>query len=154
MCDNQSAIKLVHNNEFHQRTKHINVKFHFIREKQQDKTVEVKYIETGRQPADMCTKRLSRERLSRCKVSVGLVPLLCLALLSLFVPPADAVFHSAAPVIWRESSQPVITGSISVSYRLEMIPACERYKGKDMKAWCSDLFERHIYPDLHHFCSM
>ena len=30
--DNQSAIKLVRNPEFHQRTKHIDVKFHFIRD--------------------------------------------------------------------------------------------------------------------------
>ena len=31
-CDNQGAIKLVHNPEFHRRTKHIDVKYHFIRQ--------------------------------------------------------------------------------------------------------------------------
>jgi hypothetical protein len=32
LCDNQSAIRLAKNPEFHQRTKHIQIKYHFIRE--------------------------------------------------------------------------------------------------------------------------
>jgi hypothetical protein len=44
LCDNQSAIGLVHNPAHHQRTKHIDVKFHFIREKQSSNFIEIMYI--------------------------------------------------------------------------------------------------------------
>lgn len=57
-CDNQSAIRLVRNPEFHKRTKHIDVQFHFIREKQEDGTIDVQYIPTDQQLADIFTKPL------------------------------------------------------------------------------------------------
>ncbi|KAG5871047.1 hypothetical protein JTB14_021194 [Gonioctena quinquepunctata] len=38
--DNQSAIKLIHNPEFHNRTKHVDIQFHFVREKFQDGEIE------------------------------------------------------------------------------------------------------------------
>ena len=60
LCDNQSAIKLVDNPEFHQRTKHIDVKYHFIREQQTNGTIGVNYIESQNQRADILTKPLSR----------------------------------------------------------------------------------------------
>ena len=44
LCDNQSAIKLVHKTEFHQRTKHLDVKYHFIHEQQTNGTIDVNYI--------------------------------------------------------------------------------------------------------------
>ncbi len=59
-CDNQSAIKMVHNPEFHSRTKHIDVHLHFIREKQDDKTIAIQYISTHDQLADIFTKPLRR----------------------------------------------------------------------------------------------
>lgn len=46
LCDNQSAITLIHNPTHHQRTKHIDVKFHFFREKQLDGVIDVVYIQT------------------------------------------------------------------------------------------------------------
>ena len=50
LCDNQSAISLVHNPAHHQRTKHIDVKFHFIREKQASNFIDIMYIDTQHQP--------------------------------------------------------------------------------------------------------
>ena len=64
-CDNQSAIKLVHNPEFHKRTKHIDVQYHFIREKQQDHTIDIQYIDTDNQVADIFTKALPADRFKR-----------------------------------------------------------------------------------------
>lgn len=58
--DNQSAIKLAKNPEFHKRTKHIDVKFHFIREKVANREIEVKYVPTKCQRADVFTKALPR----------------------------------------------------------------------------------------------
>jgi hypothetical protein len=59
-CDNQSAIKMVQNPEFHSRTKHIDVHIHFVREKQDDKTISIQYISTHDQLADILTKPLHR----------------------------------------------------------------------------------------------
>ncbi|GKC50392.1 hypothetical protein Tco_1073137, partial [Tanacetum coccineum] len=45
-CDNQSAIHLSRNHVFHERTKHINVRYHFIREVLEAKTVKVLKVGT------------------------------------------------------------------------------------------------------------
>ncbi|KAG5861871.1 hypothetical protein JTB14_014719 [Gonioctena quinquepunctata] len=58
--DNQSAIKLIHNPEFHNRTKHVDIQFHFVREKFQDGEIEPVYVSTKLQEADPLTKALPR----------------------------------------------------------------------------------------------
>ena len=59
--DNQSAICLVKNPEFHKRTKHVDIQYHFIRGQFQDKVIDLEYIPTGLQTADILTKALPRE---------------------------------------------------------------------------------------------
>ena len=44
--DNQSAIKIIKNSEYHKRTKHIEVRFHFIREKFNDQDFFLEYIQS------------------------------------------------------------------------------------------------------------
>lgn len=61
--DNQSAIKLAHNPEYHKRTKHIDIRYHFVREVCDSGKVQVSYIETKRQLADFLTKPLSKNLL-------------------------------------------------------------------------------------------
>ena len=61
-CDNQGAICLSKNPELHQRTKHIDIRYHFIREQVESETIEVIYTPTAEQPADMLTKALSGPR--------------------------------------------------------------------------------------------
>ena len=60
--DNQSAIHLVRNPVFHKRTKHIDVHFHFIREKVNEGKIRVEYVPSENQRADMFTKALPRDR--------------------------------------------------------------------------------------------
>lgn len=60
--DNQSAIKLVKNPEFHKRTKHIDIRYHYIREKVEAKDIMIKYVPSEQQKADMFTKALPKER--------------------------------------------------------------------------------------------
>lgn len=56
--DNQSAIRLVKNPEFHKRTKHIDIRYHFIREKFEAKIFDLEYVETKNMIADVFTKAL------------------------------------------------------------------------------------------------
>ena len=70
-CDNQSAIKLVRNPEFHQRTKHIDVKYNFIREQQERGRIDVKYIATEEQMADIFTKSLPGPRFVMLRDMIG-----------------------------------------------------------------------------------
>lgn len=56
--DNQSAIKLINNPVYHKKTKHIDVKFNFIREKVQQKLIDIQYVQSSEQLADILTKAL------------------------------------------------------------------------------------------------
>lgn len=58
-CDSQSAIALSKNNVHHERTKHIDVKCHYIRDIISNGTVEVLKISTEKNPADIFTKVLA-----------------------------------------------------------------------------------------------
>lgn len=71
--DNQSAIRLTKNPEFHQRTKHIDIRYHYIREKVQDFELCVNYIPTALQRADIFTKPLPKERFKSLTSLLGLV---------------------------------------------------------------------------------
>ena len=58
MADNQSAIALSRNPEFHKRTKHFNVKFHYQRAVLNAGEIELQYVPTEEQAADGLTKPL------------------------------------------------------------------------------------------------
>lgn len=60
--DNQSAIRLTKNPVMHQRTKHIDVRHHFIREKIESKEISVVFVPTDTQKADLFTKAMPRAR--------------------------------------------------------------------------------------------
>ncbi|HEX4706357.1 MAG TPA: reverse transcriptase domain-containing protein, partial [Candidatus Udaeobacter sp.] len=70
--DNQSAIAIARNPEFHDRTKHIEVRYHFLRQKIENREIELEYIPTGEQVADALTKGLSREKLVSFSAKMGL----------------------------------------------------------------------------------
>ncbi|GKA69043.1 integrase, catalytic region, zinc finger, CCHC-type containing protein [Tanacetum coccineum] len=61
-CDNQSAIALCYNNVQHSRSKHIDIRHHFIKEQVENRVVEVYFVEMKYQLADIFTKALPRER--------------------------------------------------------------------------------------------
>ena len=58
--DNQSAIALANNLEFYNRVKHIDIQYHFIREKVNTGQIEVIYIQIEEMAADGLTKPLSK----------------------------------------------------------------------------------------------
>ena len=57
-CDNKAAISIAHNPVLHDRTKHIEVDKHFIREKIEGGVICIPYIPTDQQVADILTKGL------------------------------------------------------------------------------------------------
>lgn len=61
LCDNSSAIKLSKNSVFHGRSKHIQVRFHFLRELVNDGIIEIEYCPTREQLSDIMTEAVKLE---------------------------------------------------------------------------------------------
>lgn len=58
--DNQSTIKLTQAHQFHPKTKHIDIKVHFVRDESEKGNIRVSYVKTSDQIADMLTKPLAK----------------------------------------------------------------------------------------------
>ncbi|UYV62737.1 hypothetical protein LAZ67_2001760 [Cordylochernes scorpioides] len=71
-CDNQSCIRLVHNPEYHKRTKHIDISYQFIRDQFQKHAIDLLYVCSNDQAADIFTKALPPERYRRLRSQLGL----------------------------------------------------------------------------------
>ena len=70
-CDSQSAIMLARNPVFHAKTKHIDVKYHFIREVLDSKLLELVKVHTDDSSADILTKSLPSEKHAHCIKLMG-----------------------------------------------------------------------------------
>ena len=71
--DNQGALRLVANPEFHSRSKHIDVQYHYIRELLEDGTITVGYVRTSEMAADCLTKPLKKGQLRSNLGILGLI---------------------------------------------------------------------------------
>ena len=71
MCDNNSAVSISKNPVFHGRTKHIKIKFYFIREVQQSNEVLLVHCSFKNQLADIFTKSLPKERFDDLRQRIG-----------------------------------------------------------------------------------
>ena len=60
--DNQSTIAIAQNLEFNDRSKHIEIRHHFLRQKVEEEELDLAYIPTGDQVADVLTKRIVCEK--------------------------------------------------------------------------------------------
>ncbi|KAJ0390320.1 hypothetical protein ATCC90586_011926 [Pythium insidiosum] len=70
--DNQGTIALASNPGYHARTKHVDIRHHFIREKINDGVIKVVYIKTEKQLADILTKGLGTKRLQYLRDAMGI----------------------------------------------------------------------------------
>src|SRR5215207_5010518 len=70
--DNQGAMALTKNDTNHNRTKHIDVKWHFIRAYVDNGTIKITYLPTANMVADILTKVLPRERHWQHATSMGM----------------------------------------------------------------------------------
>jgi hypothetical protein len=71
--DNQSAIQLSKNPIFHDRSKHIDTRYHFIRECVEENRVNVELVSTKDQLADVLTKALGRDRFGELRLRLGMI---------------------------------------------------------------------------------
>ena len=71
--DNQSAIKLSRNPEFHRRSKHIDVRHSFICEKLEENVIDTKYVNTENQYADVLTKALPLDKFCKFRNNMNVI---------------------------------------------------------------------------------
>ena len=71
--DNRSPISLTKNPVFHWKSKHIRIKFHFIRYLVKDKDIVVEFCKTQDQLADIFTKALKCDTFNKMKKKLGMV---------------------------------------------------------------------------------
>ena len=72
-CDNTSAIAISNNPVQHSRTKHIDIRYHFIREHIMNGTVELQYVPTADQIADIFTKPLDEATFNKLVSELGML---------------------------------------------------------------------------------
>jgi hypothetical protein len=73
LCDNQSFIKMTENPVFHDRSKHIEIRYHFICDMVQRGALKLQYISTDEQVVDVMTKPLSRVKFEHFRDKLGIV---------------------------------------------------------------------------------
>lgn len=71
--DNESAIRLTKNPEFHKRSKHIDIKYHFIREKFSENLFKIGHVSTNDMIADIFTKSLPAQKFNFFKEKMNIV---------------------------------------------------------------------------------
>ncbi|XP_068343011.1 uncharacterized mitochondrial protein AtMg00810-like [Pyrus communis] len=70
-CDNTSAIAITKNSVFHQKTKHIDRRYHFIKDALQEGIIDLIYCPTEEQMADIFTKPLAKDRFNYLRSMLG-----------------------------------------------------------------------------------
>ena len=71
-CDNMSAINISKNPIQHSRTKHIDIRHHFIRDLVEDKVVTLEHVATDNQLADIFTKALDANKFETLRGKLGI----------------------------------------------------------------------------------
>lgn len=74
--DCQSAQKLILNPVYHRRSKHIDIRYHFVREAVANKFIKVDYLETKEMPADIFTKSLGSFKHKYFTKKLGILPVI------------------------------------------------------------------------------
>ena len=74
-CDNTIAINISKNPVIHAKTKHIAIKYHYVRELVKDKEVKMEYINTKEKITNIFTKLLPKDAFAYLRGKLGVIPL-------------------------------------------------------------------------------
>ena len=72
-CDNQSCIKMTENPMFHDKSKHIEIRYHYIQDMVQKGAIKLKYVPTEELVVDVLTKPISRVKFEYFRDKLGVV---------------------------------------------------------------------------------
>ena len=72
-CDNQSCVKLLENPVFHDKSKHIEIKYHYIRDMVQRGAMKLQYVATEEEIVDVLTKPLVRVKFEYFREKLGVL---------------------------------------------------------------------------------
>ena len=73
LCDNETAIKLSNNPMQHSRTKHIDIRHHFLRDHQLKGDIDIRHVRTDEQLADIFTKPLDEKRFCELRSELNIL---------------------------------------------------------------------------------
>jgi hypothetical protein len=73
LCDSESAICMADNPVEHSRTKHINIRYHFLRDHQQKGDIEIAYVNTQNELTDIFTKPLDEKTFSKLRNELNIL---------------------------------------------------------------------------------
>ncbi|KAK8936156.1 hypothetical protein KSP39_PZI014125 [Platanthera zijinensis] len=73
LCDSKSAISIANNPVSHSRTKHIEIKYHFLREHVEKGDISLEFVKTDYQIADVFTKPLDETKFNKFKIELGML---------------------------------------------------------------------------------
>jgi hypothetical protein len=73
LCDNQSCIKMTENPVFHENSKHIEIRYHYIRDMVQRGAIKLQYVSTDEHVANVLTKPLSHVNFEHFRDKLGIV---------------------------------------------------------------------------------
>jgi hypothetical protein len=148
--DSQSAIRIAKNPEHHDKTKHIDIRHHYIRWLVDTNQVSLEHLPDVKQPADILTKSVVKESFMRKRTIMGIQPpppegVKRKALSNIIVDPkrpnlfwsltmllmlflrvgTDDVHNTGSPVLWRKSNEPVVTGFKAVMMTIKLVSPCD-----------------------------
>jgi hypothetical protein len=73
LCDNESAIRMTDNPVEHSHTKHIAIRYHFMRDHQQRGHIEIAYVSTKEQLADIFAKPLDEKTFTKLRNELNIL---------------------------------------------------------------------------------
>jgi len=74
LCDNTSAISVSKNPVLHSKTKHVPLRYHFLKDQVANKVVQLQYIPSTEQIVDIFTKTLSKAQFEYLRQKLGVLP--------------------------------------------------------------------------------
>jgi hypothetical protein len=73
LCDNESAIRMADNPVEHSRIKHIDIRYHFLRDHQQKGDIQIAFVNTQNQLVDIFTKPLDDKTFSKLRNELNIL---------------------------------------------------------------------------------